>query len=69
MYEQIAPVIVVDSEFALNQAISDLKFYWNLARQKNQSFEIEIWANQGAIVLPQHIARRSNEEATPKKPS
>lgn len=66
MQEQITPPIKVDSEFALNQAISDLKFYWGLARHKGVPFEVEIWAERGAIVCPQLIqtTRRNSDEAS-----
>lgn len=67
MQEQICPPTKVDSELALNRAILDLKFYWNLARQNGESFEVEIWAERGAIVLPQpsYVTRGKKDELCP----
>jgi len=57
MDEQLCPPIRVETEFDLNQAISDLRFYWNLARHKGVAFEVELWAKRGSIVAPQEDAR------------
>lgn len=59
MQEQITPPITVDSEFSLNQAISDLRFYWGLAKHKGVPFHVEIWAEAGAIVQKTEIPAKA----------
>ena len=61
MKEQIA-TLIVDTEAALNQAISDLRFYYGIAKHRNVPFEIDVWAERGAIIVPQPISVRRNHE-------
>lgn len=42
--------IEIDSSFQLEAAISSLRFYWNLAKHKNETIAFELWAESGAIV-------------------
>lgn len=44
--------VEIGTVFQLNEAISSLKFYWNLARVKGTKITMELWANKDAI-LPQ----------------
>lgn len=55
MQEQLCPPVTIRSGFDLNQAINDLRFYWNLAKQKGVSFEMELWSERGLIVPPRMI--------------
>ncbi len=45
-------VVEIGNDFQLNAAIESLKFYWNLARHKNQKLAYEVWAERGAVVPP-----------------
>ena len=35
--------IVIRKEFNVNEAISAIQFYWNLARQRGETIVVEIW--------------------------
>lgn len=52
--------VVVTSPFTLEEAISSLRFYWNLAKHKGESVTMEIWARSGKVV-PQKELPRSTE--------
>jgi len=45
----------IDSEFKLSEAISSLKFYWNLAKHRGTPMTYELWSERGAIVPPMEV--------------
>lgn len=53
-------VVEIDSEFQLEAAISSLRFYWNLARHKNQKLAYEVWAERGEVVPPKDQTLTTN---------
>jgi len=52
MAQERIDCVDISSVFQLNEAISSLRFYWNLARIKGAKITMELWANKDAI-LPQ----------------
>lgn len=53
--------VVVSSAFTLEEAISSVRFYWNLARHKGKPITMEIWAEAGAIVPPKELPKAKDE--------
>jgi hypothetical protein len=49
--------VQVSNPFTLEEAVSSLRFYWNLARHKGETITMEIWAKQGAIVPPKELPK------------
>ena len=43
--QQCIAEVVVSGDYSLNQAISDIRFYWNLAQHKDETILVEIWSN------------------------
>lgn len=59
--------VEIGTVFQLNEALSSLRFYWNLARIKGTKITMELWANKD-IILPQigvTDAKKLQEAALP----
>lgn len=54
--------VVVISPFTLEEAISSLRFYWNLAKHKGETITMEIWAKQNAVVPQKELPKASAEQ-------
>ena len=53
--EQVNPTLVIKTRADLAQALSDLKFYGDLAITKGQSLEMDLWAEVGKVVAPRSV--------------
>jgi hypothetical protein len=64
MQEQFCAPVDIDGNDprTLEQAISDLRFYFNLARHRNSKFSIELWSDVGAVLPSPEIALRKDDE-------
>lgn len=54
--------VVVSNPFTLEEAISSLRFYWNLAKHKGQPITLEIWAESGKVVPQKELPRPTREQ-------
>ena len=43
--QQCIAEVVVSGDYSLNQAISDIRFYWNRAQKNDETILVEIWNN------------------------
>lgn len=51
-YERISEAVIT-TEFDLAQAVSDLRFYFELAKKRGESVTVELWTEKGRVVPAQ----------------